>query len=230
MKAPITYLPLMKHLADKAEADAYGEALDAQVEWVRRDDAPRQEAFYCRYPTTYFYGTVDHGRSYDANTNIPPLLGLLWSILELEHGVKYEACFLNKYEHGNEHLGWHADRAKVGVKEGIDHTRPIAVISFGAERELWFRENPGMDDGRCGACNGSGYYDHNGSPKCVACNGTGNAPATEIEKLTLNSGSLCLMLPGMQHTHQHRIPKAGRVVGTRVSLTFRGLLPSSRVV
>lgn len=27
--------------------------------------------------------------------------------------------------------------------------------------------------GACGACNGSGYYDHNGSPKCAACNGSG---------------------------------------------------------
>ena len=26
---------------------------------------------------------------------------------------------------------------------------------------------------KCGACNGSGYYDHNESPKCGACNGTG---------------------------------------------------------
>jgi len=25
----------------------------------------------------------------------------------------------------------------------------------------------------CIACNGSGHYDHNGSPKCSACNGTG---------------------------------------------------------
>jgi DnaJ-class molecular chaperone len=25
----------------------------------------------------------------------------------------------------------------------------------------------------CIACNGSGYYDHNGSPKCGSCNGTG---------------------------------------------------------
>ena len=25
----------------------------------------------------------------------------------------------------------------------------------------------------CIACNGSGRYDHNGSPKCGACNGTG---------------------------------------------------------
>lgn len=26
---------------------------------------------------------------------------------------------------------------------------------------------------RCVACNGSGRYDHNGSPKCGSCNGTG---------------------------------------------------------
>jgi DnaJ-class molecular chaperone len=25
----------------------------------------------------------------------------------------------------------------------------------------------------CVACNGSGYYDHNGSPKCGNCNGSG---------------------------------------------------------
>lgn len=25
----------------------------------------------------------------------------------------------------------------------------------------------------CTACNGSGYYDHNGSPYCGACDGTG---------------------------------------------------------
>ena len=26
---------------------------------------------------------------------------------------------------------------------------------------------------KCGTCNGSGYYDHNGSPDCGACDGTG---------------------------------------------------------
>lgn len=25
----------------------------------------------------------------------------------------------------------------------------------------------------CGACNGSGYYDHNDNPECGACDGTG---------------------------------------------------------
>lgn len=26
---------------------------------------------------------------------------------------------------------------------------------------------------KCISCNGTGYYDDNGSPKCSACNGTG---------------------------------------------------------
>jgi len=30
---------------------------------------------------------------------------------------------------------------------------------------------------KCYACNGSGHYDTNGSPKCGACGGTGKEPA-----------------------------------------------------
>ena len=29
---------------------------------------------------------------------------------------------------------------------------------------------------QCVDCNGSGYYDHNGSPPCGACDGTGEEP------------------------------------------------------
>lgn len=36
-----------------------------------------------------------------------------------------------------------------------------------------FQERFGKKLIKCGACNGSGYYDHNGSPPCAACNGTG---------------------------------------------------------
>lgn len=43
----------------------------------------------------------------------------------------------------------------------------------------------------------------------------------EVEKLLLENGSAAIMLPGMQDTHQHRIPKHDRPCGPRISLTFR---------
>lgn len=216
MKAPVTYEPLISVFGDKDDANAFGDSLNASIAWVQRGNVPRREAFYCKYPTTYFYGNPEFGRSYEADTNLPIPLRNIWGWLELSHGVKYEACFLNKYEHAREHLGWHADDS-----DSIDDTRPIAVISFGAERELWFRQNPA----KCVACNGSGRYDNTGSPLCEACDGTGNAKR-EVERLLLETGSLAIMLPGMQDTHQHRIPKHHAECGTRISLTFRGLVNS----
>lgn len=43
-----------------------------------------------------------------------------------------------------------------------------------------------------------------------------------VEKVLLPSGSLFVMKAGMQDTHDHRIPKADRECGYRVSLTWRG--------
>lgn len=214
MKAPIKYISdFSKMNIGKEFADKIGVAIDNEIEWVRRDNTPRQEAFYSKVNAPYTYGKGVGVRTYYPNLVIPAFLQLVWDNLERDYGTQYEACFLNKYEHGNEHLGWHADNSDV-----IDDTRPIAVISYGAERELWFRANPHV----CYACNGSGRYDHNGSPTCGACNGTGKED-TQVEKLLLETGSLCIMEAGMQDTHQHRIPKAGKVCGTRISLTFRGL-------
>jgi DnaJ-class molecular chaperone len=42
-----------------------------------------------------------------------------------------------------------------------------------AERTVAFEKIKGKKLIICGACSGSGYYDHNGSPKCGYCNGTG---------------------------------------------------------
>lgn len=42
--------------------------------------------------------------------------------------------------------------------------------------------------------------------------------------LTLTHGSMAVMLPGMQQTWDHRIPKAGYQTTTRISLTYRGYL------
>lgn len=46
----------------------------------------------------------------------------------------------------------------------------------------------------------------------------------DVEKQLLAPGSILIMKAGMQLTHQHRIPKHGANCGSRISLTFRGLL------
>ena len=48
------------------------------------------------------------------------------------------------------------------------------------------------------------------------------ADRSNIKRLKLASGSLCVMPAGMQDTHLHKIPRAGFECGPRVSLTFRG--------
>lgn len=39
--------------------------------------------------------------------------------------------------------------------------------------EHFWRYSYGWRQRACGACNGSGRYDHNGSPPCGACGGSG---------------------------------------------------------
>lgn len=45
---------------------------------------------------------------------------------------------------------------------------------------------------------------------------------TDVTRVKLQHGSMCVMAAGMQDTHMHRIPKAGFQCGKRVSLTYRG--------
>jgi alkylated DNA repair dioxygenase AlkB len=48
-----------------------------------------------------------------------------------------------------------------------------------------------------------------------------------VTKVTMHDGDMIVMPPGMQDTHQHRIPKSGlHKCGPRISLTFRGIDPN----
>jgi len=74
----------------------------------------------------------------------------------------------------------------------MDHSRPIVVVSLGQEREIWWRPN-----GQAGL-----------------------VPADQ--RCSLAHGSLFVMPPGFQHTHEHRIPKgSSQQMTARVSLTYR---------
>lgn len=101
-------------------------------------------------------------------------------------GTNFNACFLNKYDDEKQHLGWHADDFA-----GMDNLQPIAVISFGAEREIWVKEQ----------------------------NYKGVIPPEQ--RILLNRGSLFIMPPGYQDNFYHKIPKNDRPCGWRISLTFR---------
>lgn len=151
--------------------------------WERRGSTPRRE-FYCNEAgVPYVYGRGAGMREYLPNA-MPAALAALKGAVETALDTKFEVAFLNGYEDAKDHLGWHADDS-----DTMDDARPIAILTLGAEREIWF---------------------------CP------NTDRTDITKLMLGNGSLCVMAPGMQDTHWHRIPKAGFECGPRISITFRG--------
>lgn len=178
MTVPITYIPNFVPNPDEAL-----KALQTELEWERRDDAPRCE-YYCNdINEPYVYGVGRGRRTYF----VRPYHQIVLDIRKrLEDHAKcvFEVCFLNRYLNQSDHLGWHADDSPE-----MDDVRPIVTVSLGVEREIWFA--PRSD------------------PK-------------DITKVKLGHGSACIMAPGMQDTHLHRIPKASFQCGERISLTFRG--------
>jgi alkylated DNA repair dioxygenase AlkB len=190
MKTPIKYIPefLYPHYAYHAMNILWDE-----LAWVQHDKVPRREYYVAKGGQDYAYGVEPYTRTYHSQP-MHVVIQEIWNAVEAT-GSTFDVCFLNGYEGGKDQLGWHADDSPE-----MDDARPIAIVSLGQPRDIWFREKlatkqkPGFDGETC-------------------------------EGLTLGNGSLCLMAPGMQDTHQHRIPKAGfQPCGPRISLTFRGFV------
>lgn len=166
-----------------ADADAAFSELWNGLAWERREGTPRREFYANDAGADYTYGVGAGRRTYKPAAWHERMLAIQFAI-EKVTGTKFNVCFLNGYENSRDSLGWHSDDSFE-----MDDARPIAIVSLGAAREIWF------------------------CPK---------NDKTDVTKLTLASGSLCLMAPYMQDTHMHRIPKAGFECGPRISLTFRG--------
>ena len=162
------------------------------IAWVRVTET-RQEAFMSDPIMSYTYGSGAGTRTYTSTLYEEPVKEIqdrVNTFLETEFGWGgMNGCFLNRYDDDRQHLGWHADNFV-----GMDHSKPIAVVSFGQAREIWWRP--------------FGFK--------------GEIP--ESQRQLLENGSLFIMRPGMQHTHEHRIPKGGRAMTPRVSLTYRRFL------
>ncbi len=165
------------------DADAAFRELWTELSWERREGTPRREYYANDVGCPYTYGMGAGRRTYLPAVWHERMLSIRSAITAVT-GTAFEVCFLNGYENSRDALGWHSDDSPE-----MDDARPIAIVSLGAAREIWFCPK---DD------------------------------KTDITKMVLGSGSLCLMAPGMQETHMHRIPKAGFECGPRISLTFRG--------
>lgn len=190
MRAPVTYSPGF------VPGDHVDRIWDT-MPWENREGAPRYEAWMNDYALPYTYGHGEHARTYEAMPAWHPMVDALRDWINFVLDARFDCCFVNGYAHGRQHLGWHADDSP---EMDMDH--PIAVVSFGAEREIWFRPKlaPGF-------------------------NRSQNVTDWGLEKQLLGNGSMLVMHAGMQREWQHRIPKSPVAdCGRRVSLTFRKLV------
>ena len=170
--------------------------------WIQVTEA-RLECFMSASTETYTYG---EGRGVRTYTPVPysPLVSDIQRQLnrddigDCDYGkippYQYNVCFLNRYDNASMQLGWHSDDSP-----GMDHEHPIAVVSFGQPREIWWREK----------------------------DQTGVIPANQRQ--LLEHGSIFVMPEGFQRTHQHRIPKGDRPMETRISLTYRHYVPDLKI-
>lgn len=190
MNAPITYIP--DFLSREGARTAFN-ALWNDLAWVRHDKVPRREYYVAAGGQPYTYGVGPYARTYQSQA-LHPWIDWIWAKANHAARTNFDVCFLNGYEDGKDQLGWHSDDSPE-----MDDARPIAIVTLGQARDIWFRERK----------------DCRQSP--------GFSVEFGNERLVLEHGSLCLMAPGMQDTHQRRIPKAGfEPCGPRISLTFRG--------
>lgn len=116
------------------EPTATFDRLMAEVEWVQREGTPRMEYWHTLKNQPYTYGQGRGERTYYPQPLTPTIKAIRQKVLEkLDYWL--EGCFMNYYADGSKALGWHADD-----DPGIDHTKPIVVISLGGMRYIHWRE------------------------------------------------------------------------------------------
>jgi alkylated DNA repair dioxygenase AlkB len=158
--------------------------LKNNLDWLKMTDV-RYEYFMSKFDLEYTYGAGRGVRTYKSKP-FNNIVNNIMNVLNNDFKCSFDICFLNRYDNEKMWLGWHADDSPE-----IDPNHPIAVVSLGAEREIWIKE--------------MGYK--------------GDIPVEN--RYMLNNGSLFMMPTGFQKTHYHKIPKWSKPCDTRISLTYR---------
>lgn len=184
----------------KSTADYVFRRLESEVEYFTGDllkirvygkwrTIPRKQVSY-----------GDKGMSYAfSGTRLPakpwtPILQHLRDLVANQTGHRYNFVLVNRYKDGSDHIGEHRDDEK-----DLDHTVPIASLSFGQPRDF------------------------------VLKHGDARRKVRHVEpvKICLEHGSLLLMNPPTNRYWYHSLPPRKAAVGPRVNLTFRRLHTSS---
>lgn len=129
--------------------------------------------------------TKYNGFTIDSSPMTWPIVDVMQK-LNYTFGYFFNTCVLNKYDTEDNGVSWHTDKY-----EGMDYGHDIAIISYGAERDFWWKP---MDQ---------------------------VGQLIDRQKIFLTEGSLLIMPGGFQEKHLHCIPKHDKPCTTRISLTFR---------
>jgi alkylated DNA repair dioxygenase AlkB len=136
MRAPVSYQAsfLAPPVADRIFTGLFGTCGDwSGIPWERRSTAPRYEYWCNDFRRPYTYGRGAGMRTYEA-FGMPDEVEYVRRHLDLA-GTYFEGCFLNGYNDSRDALGWHSDD-----DPGIDHSRPIAIVTLGQPRMIEFKE------------------------------------------------------------------------------------------
>ena len=110
------------------------DALWNDLPFDRRENTPRTECWMNDYGYDYTYGSGNGIRTYTSD-DWNDFVYKIREKLNENFNADFDCCFCNGYINERDHLGWHADDSPE-----MDMNHPIASVSFGAAREIWFRK------------------------------------------------------------------------------------------
>lgn len=147
----------------------------------RELEIPRKQVAYGETGTFYrFSGKKLLAIDWNDDSLISNELRKIIKMIENKTGTKFNFILINRYNDGNQYIGYHNDDTRDLVPKS-----DIVGISIGTERDMLFK-------------------------------------SSEItNKLKLNNGSMYVIKYPTNNYYKHSIPKRTKVVGPRISLTFR---------
>ncbi|KAL9320716.1 hypothetical protein ACSQ67_012555 [Phaseolus vulgaris] len=229
--------------------------LDKHIPWTRPTIRVFGKSFLQPRDTCYvatpglteltYSGYQPHAYSWD---DYPPLKDILDAVHKALPGSSFNSLLLNRYNGGNDYVGWHSDDEKL-----YGPTPEIASLTFGCERDFVLKKKPCKKS--CGIISFvvrvvitfaespvflpvyvntivvDFYVDvHELVIICCGSSDGSDEPACKRLKkgshddqhtFRLKHGSLLVMRGYTQRDWIHSVPKRTKAEATRINLTFR---------